>query len=157
MKPVNEITLIVRIKWNIRTLETWNFLVCNWPIALSEMKPQPEDPRIRLCAAYMRILPWSWRLQFLLKSRNSAPECAVSHPTACSLSWGLHYGPWEAHSCSATQEIPRILWSPKFYYYVQKTTPQTPVLSQISPAQSPPSCFFKVLIVITCQSTSRSS
>jgi len=46
-----------------------------------------------------------------------------------------HSPSWDANISLARQEFPRILWNPKVQYRIHKC----PTLSQISPAQGPPS------------------
>jgi hypothetical protein len=43
---------------------------------------------------------------------------------------------WEANSSSATQEIPRILWNPKFRHRIHNSQPPAPTLSQINPVHA---------------------
>jgi hypothetical protein len=46
---------------------------------------------------------------------------------------------WEAATFAATQELPSILWNPKFYHCVDKSPPLVPILSQIDPIHTIPS------------------
>jgi hypothetical protein len=39
---------------------------------------------------------------------------------------------WVAANCAATQELPSILWIPKFQYHVRKSLPWVPILSHIN-------------------------
>ena len=51
---------------------------------------------------------------------------------------------WEANRFSASQEISRILWNPKFNYCVNKCPPPVLILSQISPVHAFTSHFLKI-------------
>jgi len=64
---------------------------------------------------------------------HSQPTNAIEHNLS-----------WEANSDSASQEIPRLLWNPKFYYRVHKSPPLMFILSQMHPVHNFPPCFPKI-------------
>jgi hypothetical protein len=50
----------------------------------------------------------------------------------------------EATYSLTTQEIPCILWSPKFHYRVQKNPPLVPIMGQINPVHTTSLYLFKI-------------
>ena len=61
------------------------------------------------------------------------------------LTYSLEQSPsWEANRFSASQEFPRILWTPKVHYRIHKCPPSVPVLSQLDPVHNTTSHFLNI-------------
>jgi hypothetical protein len=64
---------------------------------------------------------------------------------------------WETDSHPVSEEIPFLLWNPKVHYWVHKSPPLVPVLSQINPVHTFPLYSLKIHSNIIFSSSSRSS
>jgi hypothetical protein len=51
---------------------------------------------------------------------------------------------WEANSCTASQDIPCLLWKPKVHYRVENSQPLAPILSQMHAVHTFPPYFPKI-------------
>jgi hypothetical protein len=63
---------------------------------------------------------------------------------------------WKANSCSASQEIPRLLWNPEVHYRVHNSLPMDTILSKMNPVHTLTSYFHKDHFNIIIPSTLRS-
>jgi hypothetical protein len=64
---------------------------------------------------------------------------------------------WETNSCSASQEIPRLLWNLKVHYRVHKNPSLVPILSQMNPVHNLIFIYFKIHFHIVVSFVPRSS
>lgn len=60
--------------------------------------------------------------------------------------------PWEADSCSASQEIPRFLYAVEVFNYVHKSSPLELTLSHIKKSRIwPHTCpYLKIILTVSC-------
>jgi len=61
----------------------------------------------------------------------------------------MEQSPWEANRFSASQEIPRILWNPKFHYRIHKYPPPVHIQSQLDTTHTPHSTSWRYTSILS--------
>jgi hypothetical protein len=57
---------------------------------------------------------------------------------------------WEAATCASTEELPNILWNPKFHCHVYKNLPLVSILDHVIPVHS--TLFYSVIFILILSS-----
>ena len=69
---------------------------------------------------------------------NVLPQSGLNAQPTSATPYSKKQSPsWETNRFSASQEIPRISWKPKFHYRIHKCSPPVPILNQHDPFQVP--------------------
>jgi hypothetical protein len=110
-----------------------------------------------LCTTYPNIVCHAVHVihhSLLWLSKVLIPQYLFTYVLTYSMEQSLS---WEVNWFSASQEIPRISWNPKVYYFIHTCPPPVSVLNHIIPFHAPTSHFLKIHLNIILPSTPVSS